>query len=77
MWLSLTLSFESQVREEMAEFEIISCSRLTSFSDKMKIEYKLRRASIVYAKCRCLPRITMLKEIFFEIGSTVITLPCY
>lgn len=56
----------------MVEFEIIFCLRLILFFDKMKIEYKLRRVFIVYVKCRCLLRIIMLKEIFFEIGFIVI-----
>lgn len=78
VWLSLTLSFEFQVRREgMAEFEIISCSCLKSFPDKMKIRYKLKIFSIVYAKCRCLPRMTMLNKILLEIEPTAIAFLCY
>lgn len=51
--LWLTLSFETEVRSEgMADLEIISCSCLGSFLDKMKIGYILKIVSIVYAKCR-------------------------
>lgn len=61
----------------MSEFKLISSLCLTSFPDKMKIGYELKMVSIAYAKCRCLPRITMLNEIFLDIGPTVITLHCY
>lgn len=78
VWLRLTLSFEFQVRREgMTEFEIISCSCLRSFPDKMKICYKLKILSIVYAKCRCLPRMTMLNKIHLEIEPTAIAFLCY
>lgn len=64
-------------KEGIAVYEIISRSCLRLLPDKMKIGYKLKIVSIIYAKCRCLPRITMLSEICLEIRPTVMTLLCY